>query len=811
MQTSFDKTIQSLPRLASYSRYILQNKFDEFLQHQFKLSYELEVPMLRHFNGPNDPELLSLAKTSLTDLLEHLVDDDAEGHINKSLQRWTDNVYEQVDKYSVAADDIHLITYIRKNSFLHFLPSYCSDVNETVSIIAELETYCTRSEMRSINTLISLLNNQLKQQAAEAEGVHTNLIADLERNERLYREAEAIGNMGNFVWNLKTNTITWTDQLYLIYGLEPQSEPVTIDKFMSLVHPDDKERISRGLNQTITDELIDFTFRIITAENKVKMIHSIARIQKGEDGQAEFVIGTERDITEKQSLINKLQESERLYRQAQKIAKLGSWSMNFSTRQISWSDEVFEIYGLPTGTELSVEQWSEFIHPDDKNEIMAHYELCLKEKRDYERSHRIILKDGQEKVIQRRGEFILNEAGEPEKIIGTTQDITKQAAASQLIKDQEYFIRQIADASPTILYLFDVPSQKMVYVNREIFFVLGYGPEEVMRMEDHVTGKLYHPEEYSLLPGRKEDGKTFSQINSMIQYECRLKHKNQDYRWFLVREVVFKTDSKGQISQILGAALDINKRKEMEKTILQNTHLLEQSNASLEEFAYVASHDLKEPLRKISTFGDRIVASQQGSLSEDGKMFLSKIVDASQRMQIMIDDLLSISMISGNKAFESYSLQKILDESLQALEHKIEQQNATIEADYLPEATMVASQFRQLFQNLISNSLKFVRPGVPPKITIKHSWINPGDMPTYQVSPAKRYHQLAFQDNGIGFENEYGGKIFAIFQRLHGRSEYEGSGIGLAICKKIVEHHGGVIFASGIPNVGASFTIILPE
>ena len=179
-------------------------------------------------------------------------------------------------------------------------------------------------------------------------------------------------------------------------------------------------------------------------------------------------------------------------------------------------------------------------------------------------------------------------------------------------------------------------------------------------------------------------------------------------------------------------------------------------------------------------------------------------------MQTMISDLLSISMISGNNAFENYSLQKILDETLQTLEFKIENANAIIKSNELPEANIIPSQFRQLFQNLISNSLKFVRTGIEPEVSITHSMLSKNDTLHFHLPEATQFHKLEFADNGIGFENEYAGKIFAIFQRLHGRSEYEGSGIGLSICKKIIEHHGGLIYAKGIPNQGSTFTIILP-
>jgi len=248
----------------------------------------------------------------------------------------------------------------------------------------------------------------------------------------------------------------------------------------------------------------------------------------------------------------------------------------------------------------------------------------------------------------------------------------------------------------------------------------------------------------------------------------------------------------------------------MERSVLQNSFMLEQSNASLEEFAYVASHDLKEPLRKISTFGDRLQESEADKLNNTGKIYLEKIIDASQRMQTMITDLLAISMISGNRSFEKYSLQKILDETKQTLEHNIEQKGAIVKSDVLPDANIIPPQFRQLFQNLLSNSLKFIRDGVQPEIKITHSYLSSEKTAKYGLPYSDKYHKIEFRDNGIGFENEFAGKIFTIFQRLHGRSEYEGSGIGLAICKKIVEHHGGVIFAKGEENEGATFTIILP-
>ena len=248
----------------------------------------------------------------------------------------------------------------------------------------------------------------------------------------------------------------------------------------------------------------------------------------------------------------------------------------------------------------------------------------------------------------------------------------------------------------------------------------------------------------------------------------------------------------------------------MEKNISRKNFELEQSNANLEEFAYVASHDLQEPLRKISIFGDRVLLHHTDKLNDEGKLFLQKIVDSSKRMQGMINDLLSVSLISGDKSFQSFSLNAVMNDVLQTLEFKIEGKKAIIKVSDLPQARIIPSQMRQLFQNLVSNSLKFIAAGRVPEISITHHELRNEEISQYQLTPGKQYLRIDVTDNGIGFENEFASKIFTIFQRLHGKFEYEGTGIGLAICKKIVENHEGVIFAEGRPGNGSTFTVVIP-
>ena len=362
-----------------------------------------------------------------------------------------------------------------------------------------------------------------------------------------------------------------------------------------------------------------------------------------------------------------------------------------------------------------------------------------------------------------------------------------------------------------MLYLFDVRSASIIYINKEIENVLGYQAADIIAMGSNVIPQIFHPDDTAEIHVRLADYNLQENPRYLFQFECRLKNVKGEWCWFLVREVVFRRNAKGKVSEVLGAALDISLRKEMEDKLHHQTIALQQSNTSLQEFAYVASHDLKEPLRKISTYSDRLLTSFDKSLPTEANNYLGKIIDSSRRMQQLIDDLLSISLISSEKNFARYNLKALAEDALGSLEHKIEEKRALVHLSDLPYATVIPSQFRQLFQNLLSNSLKFSKKDAVPEISVTCTFLKYADVAQMNLNKSSRYLQLEITDNGIGFDKVFSEKIFTIFQRLHNRSQYEGTGIGLAICKRIVENHGGVIFASGNQNAGATFIIIIPH
>ncbi len=271
-------------------------------------------------------------------------------------------------------------------------------------------------------------------------------------------------------------------------------------------------------------------------------------------------------------------------------------------------------------------------------------------------------------------------------------------------------------------------------------------------------------------------------------------------------------DDDGKPIKIIGSIKDITQQKESEAVMKRHMTELNRSNRELEEFAYITSHDLQEPLRKVSTFSDRLYEKVFDDLDDDGKFYLQRIIAAASNMRQLINNLLDFSRVTkGNLSFSNTDLNFILKEVRSDLELKISETEATITSDALPAIEADPLQMRQLFLNLLNNALKFRKEDVSPVINISCSELDPEEKVYQNMSYDTKYYKIRVTDNGIGFEEEYATRIFQIFQRLHGKAEYPGSGIGLAICKKIVDHHQGMIYAEGIAGEGATFTIILPE
>jgi len=326
---------------------------------------------------------------------------------------------------------------------------------------------------------------------------------------------------------------------------------------------------------------------------------------------------------------------------------------------------------------------------------------------------------------------------------------------------------------------------------------------------------------YTLLPAveaeqlNQMDKKVFLE-NQIISKDVYLHIQNELRHFFMIKFPIIK-NRYGQTTLMGSIAVDTTSSRVTERTLWDYARRLEVSNRELQDFAYVASHDLQEPLRKIIAFSDRLQAKCATQLGEQGQDYIARMRNAAQRMQLLIENLLLYSRVTTRaKPFEQFDLNVLLEEVLADLEARIEETQAVVHVQSLPTLEADPTQMRQLFQNLIGNALKFHKPGRPARVKIS-------PLPLEEMQAASSIsqnleknpvasHQIIVEDNGIGFDEKYADRIFNIFQRLHGRDQnYEGTGVGLAICRKIIERHAGTISAHSKPGKGARFIIVLPS
>lgn len=289
------------------------------------------------------------------------------------------------------------------------------------------------------------------------------------------------------------------------------------------------------------------------------------------------------------------------------------------------------------------------------------------------------------------------------------------------------------------------------------------------------------------------------------------------YRWFQAVAVPLRKPD-GTVDQWIGSMADVHDRKEraavLERMVAERTAALTataaelgRSNEELEKFAYVASHDLQEPLRKIQAFGDRLGGRFAETLGDQGRDYLTRMLNSAGRMRQLINDLLAFSRVTTKtQPFAPVDLNRVAADAVDDLSDRIQQTGGRVEVGPLPTIDADPTQMRQLLQNLIANALKFHMPDVPPVVTVRAEEAQTDA----HVGPPRPAVRIEVADNGIGFEEKYLDRIFQVFQRLHGRAEYEGTGVGLAICRKIVERHGGEITARSAPGEGATFAATLP-
>jgi PAS domain S-box-containing protein len=592
----------------------------------------------------------------------------------------------------------------------------------------------------------------------------------LRQREEELREAQRISHMGSWFWDAKTDVTTRSDELLRIYGFDPATQVMPDFKEQrGRCYPvEEWERINAAVEETMETgrgyELEVKAFR----NGETIWITTRSEIVRDADGQIIGLRGIVQDITERKQAEQALRESEEKYRLISENAN--DW--------IYWikPDGHFQYVSASCErlTGFTPQEFMEdphliidILHPEDRNQVGPHLQEMREGQETHNLDYRILTKTNEVRWISHSCEPVYAEDGKYIGRSGTNRDITERKHAEEEITSLAKFPTE--NPNPILRVQND---GKLTYANDASQELL-----EVWACE--INGYLAQ-ELRDLITVALKD-----KLNKSMDVICNDK----------VYSILFVPIVEGGYVNIYGR--DITERKRAEEELHQTLEQLRYSNAELEQFAYVASHDLQEPLRMVSSYMQLLAKRYQGKLDRDADEFIGFAVDGAKRMQTLINDLLTFSRVgTRGRPLVSISCEEVVQEALSNLEISIQESGARITHEELPEVKGDLTQLVQLFQNLLSNAIKF----------------HGSESPCIHVGVRREENNWLFNvcDNGIGIDPKFADRIFVIFQRLHNREAYPGTGIGLAICKRIVQRHGGRIWVESRPGNGATFYFTIP-
>lgn len=526
------------------------------------------------------------------------------------------------------------------------------------------------------------------------------------------------------------------------------------------------------------------------------------------------------DVTETVIARKKIEQSEKKFEAAIAAVEGIIWTNNadgeMQDDQPGWSELTGQCYEEYRGY-----GWATKVHPEDAQPTVNAWNEAVKHKRVFEFEHRLLTKEKGWRLFSVKAVPSFNEEGQIQQWVGVHTDISEQREIAHKIAASENQFSTLANNIQNLAWIADSAGEIFWY-NQRWYEYTGTTMEE---MKGWGWQKVHHPDYVDRIV---EYVKQAWKINQPWSLTFSLKAADGTYRRFLTKATPVVNDE-GEILRWIGTNTDIEEQQsfaeKLEATVKFRTKQLDEANQILNEknielgrmnkelqsFSFVASHDLQEPLRKIQTLASLIIDTEKNNLSEKGINYFNRMHAAAGRMQSLIEDLLTFSRLSISEVqFELTDINGLVNEINAELEERLVEKNAVIHASAVPKISIIPFQFKQLLQNLISNSIKFSKTDEAPRIFINAKMIDAKDINIKQPLMADKYYHITVADNGIGFNPEHAERIFEVFQRLHSIEEYKGTGIGLAIVKKVVDNHNGIVIAESQLGKGSVFNIYLP-
>jgi PAS domain S-box-containing protein len=591
-----------------------------------------------------------------------------------------------------------------------------------------------------------------------------------------------------YEWDLK-ESITWFGDVDGLIGYPAGIFPRTLDGWAAVLHPEDKERVWMAVEEQLKGAAqYDVEYRIQGNDGAWYWWSARGTVIKNERGEPSRWIGAVTDVTERKQAEEALKQTNKHLLLATVAGRVGIWDLDVVNNKLTWDDQMFRLYGIaPDNFGAAYETWKARVHPEDMERGDAEVQMALRGEKEFDTEFRLVWPDGTIHTIRALANVERDASGKAIRLIGTNYDITERKRMEEELRSASLYARSLIEASIDPLVTIGQDG-KITDVNNST-------EQVTCRTRKELIGTDFS--DYFTEPEKAQSGyKQVFQDGSVHDYPLSIRHTSGKITDVLYNATVYRNEA-GEMQGVFAAARDITERKRAEEALKKSLEDLKRSNEELEQFAYVASHDLQEPLRMVSSFTQLIERRYKDKLDKDANDFINFAVDGANRMQRLINDLLDYSRVTTRgKTFVRVDVGSIVGQVFANLQQRIEESHAIITQDDLPVIEADESQMLRLFQNLIDNAIKFRRDAHP----------------CVHISTHKEgaFYIFSVSDNGIGIDLQYADRIFQVFQRLNTSQEYPGTGIGLAICKRIVERHGGKIWIESEIGNGSKFFFTIP-
>lgn len=648
-------------------------------------------------------------------------------------------------------------------------------------------------EMSETQAALQELNQELESRMAAAVAEVKESHADLEDLTWQLKEAQSLANLGSWGLDVETGKVTWSEELFRSFGLDPNTdEPLNLEQQAEVFEAESWKSLNQAITHALeTGEGYRLELQFSLPDSSPRWILASGECRLNPNREIVGLHGTAQDITQLKLTQLQLEHNSERMRLATEAARIGIWDFNIESGQLVWDDMMHDLYGTePETFSGTFQDWASSIHPEDLEPTQSAFQQCLAQEATFESTFRIVKGDGTVKYLGGLAMIHRRQDGSAERAVGVNWDLTEQKQAEFSLRASEHLLRDFVRYAPVAIAMLD---SNMRYLQASERWLTEYnleGQEIIGRCFYQVSPQI--PEHWKEIHQRVLAGSTES-----CDEEC-LPQRDGANEWLQWEARPWK-NAHGRVGGLILYTRFITNRKRMELQLRSQKDDLERSNRDLEQFAYAASHDLQEPLRAVSGCAQILQSRYKDKLDSGADELIQHVVEGASRMQTLILDLLAFSRVGRiGASFTTFRVDKAIDEALLFLDSSIRENQAQVSFEPLTDVTVTGdfALLRQLFQNLVGNAIKY-RSSKPPRIQIA-------------VHRDDQEWVFSVQDNGIGIKSEHFTRIFGLFQRLHSRTEHPGTGIGLALCEKIINSHGGRIWVSSEPGHGSIFYFTLP-